>query len=295
MSDINIPEGRKLHPFLFMGCWNKAGAPRDAVSAAIQADEVETLILGGDNIYPEKIQRPNGSKNSVYDKALLDDGLARINKKTIYAALGNHNVFNSEIERYELELPWILPGSYYAIEFADNCAIVVLNTNLVDNPDFMLMMEWFSATQKELQTKGMPYYLIQHEPYISFKKKKIQMLVRAPEILANITYPPIAILCADTHNYQKGTITYGGMSIPQIIVGTGGAHPDNVTVPVETEHEAEGVHYKMEEHMPGYGYLRVNVGSTEFVKIMDWPTEGGKRKTCKKRNMRKKRSTRRNH
>jgi hypothetical protein len=291
MSDINIPEGRNLHPFLFMGCWNQRGIARDTVASAIQNSDIETLILGGDNIYPEKRIRVNGSKNVAYDQSVLDEGVELLNKKTIYVTLGNHNVANPEIEAYEFEMPWILPGSYYSMEFADKYAIIVLNTNAVDD-DFSTMMTWFSDTQQELRVKRIPYYLIQHEPFVSFKKKKIQMLLHGPDILANITYPPIAILCADTHNYQKGTITYNGLSIPQIIVGTGGAHPDPVTVPIGTIHIENGIRYQMEEHIPGYGYVEVNVGTTEFIKIMDWVTEGGRRKTRYYRRNRKLRRTR---
>jgi hypothetical protein len=228
--------------------------------------------------------------------AVLDDGLTRLDKKTIYAALGNHNIADPDVAAYELELPWILPGSYYSLEFADKHAIIVLNTNLIANPEFSEMMRWFSETQTELQQKGIPYYLIQHEPFVSFKKEKIQMLLRGHDILEAITYPPIAILCADTHNYQSGSLTYKDrFTVDQIVVGTGGAHHDIVTVPIGTAHEANDMRYVLNEHVPGYGYLRVNVGSTEFVKIMDWPKAGGRRKTLKKRNMRKKRNTRRSH
>ena len=286
MSDINIPEGRSLHPFLFMGCWNKKGEPRNVVAAAIQEDEVETLILGGDNVYPDKTKRPNGTKDSTYDVAVLDDGIKRLDKKTIYAALGNHNILDSAIATHELELPWILPGSYYSLEFADKHAIIVLNTNLVANPEFTDMIRWFSETQNELQRKGIPYYLIQHEPFVSFKKEKIQVLLRGHDILEAITYPPIAILCADTHNYQKGPLTYKDrFTVDQIVVGTGGAHYDKVTVPLGTVHEANDMRYELREHEPGFGYLRVNVGESEFRKVADWSIqEGGLRKTRRRAN-----------
>lgn len=294
MSNINIPEGRSLHPFLFMGCWNKEGKPRNTVAAAIQEDDVETLILGGDNIYPEKIVRANGSKNSTYHLALLDDGLTRLDKKTIYAALGNHNIVDPDVAAYELELPWILPGSYYSLEFADKYAIIVLNTNLIANPEFTDMMLWFSETQRELQGKGIPYYLIQHEPFVSFKKEKIQMLLRGHDILEAITYPPIAILCADTHNYQKGPLTYKDrFTVDQIVVGTGGAHYDKVTVPIGTVHEANDIRYVLAEHVPGFGYLRVNVGNTEFRKVADWSMqEGGRRARKTRHRIKRNRKTR---
>lgn len=294
----NIPDGRRLHPFLFMGCWNKKGAPRDIVTAAIQEDEVETLILGGDNIYPDKTTRADGSKNSKYDPAVLNEGAERLNRKTIYAALGNHNVADPAIAASELEIGWTLPGSYYSIEFADNYAIVVLDTNILMTPDFTKMMDWFSGTQRELQEKNIPYYLIQHEPYMSFKKGKIQMLLRGHDILEVITYPPIAILCADTHNYQRGPLTYKDrFTVEQIIVGTGGAKYDPVGFDIGAEHTENEIRYRMEEHTPGFGYLRVNnVGDTEFRVVANWSIQEGGRRGTKSRvnrsNKHRKRKTR---
>ena len=36
------------------------------------------------------------------------------------------------------------------------------------------------------------------------------------------------ILCADVHNYQRGRLQIGDVTITQIICGTGGADPDFV-------------------------------------------------------------------
>ena len=107
-----------LHPFLFMGCWNKEGPARDAVASAIHARPEKLLILGGDNIYPEKT--PEGKK--VYNAAILDRGHRMLGDKIIYVTLGNHNVSDPTIRSHELtDMPatyghsWIIPHSYYTV------------------------------------------------------------------------------------------------------------------------------------------------------------------------------------
>jgi hypothetical protein len=274
-----------LYPFLFMGCWNKNGAPRDAVTSAISADPIQRLFLGGDNIYPDK---KDGVK--VYSKNTLTDGASKLVGKNIFAAYGNHNVGFYDAEG---EL-WKIPSNYYSIDFAD-VSMVVLDTNVITGAEFDAMRIWLARTLSVLKSTGKPYYLIQHEPFMSFKKKKNQMYLRAADVLKIlITYPPIAVLCADTHNYQVGMLTFGGVSIKQIIVGTGGAEPDPILTE-ETVMVLEGIHYTKLEHTPGYGYLRVfGSDAFEFVKVRDWESSGGgrsrrrhrhKRKTCRSKRL----------
>jgi hypothetical protein len=273
-------EERPLHPFLFMGCWNQPGPARDAVAAAIQNRSEEMLVLGGDNIYPEKFHR-DGEKRKVYNTSVLDDGIELLGNKTIYASLGNHNVNVPEILDYEMEMSWVLPYSYYCAQFGDGYALVVLDTNL-EGSDLTVMIDWFKTIQKKLMDLNIPYYLVQHEPYASYKKGKKQVLLQGAALLESITYSPIAVLCADTHNYQRGTLRLANGTLEQYVVGTGGAHHDTLGAAVGDSFTFGDISYRLDDHVPGYGFLVVHVGNTEFVHVADWPTIGGRTRKQKR-------------
>lgn len=127
-------------------------------------------------------------------------------------------------------------------------------------------------------------------PLYHSKRKKKTVLAGGAEILTILLeYPPITILCADTHNYQKGKLIINGISIPQIIAGTGGADPDFINAKEGESYIVDGITYVMDEHIPGYGYLEVlNDGDkfiNKFIKVENWRSfegRGGKRKTGKK-------------
>lgn len=138
------------------------------------------------------------------------------------------------------------------------------------------MTSWLTSTVNELKSKGKKYYYVQHDPLVSFKKNKKTVFLKLIDILTIlIEYPPIAILCADTHNYQKGTLEYLGVKIHQYIVGTGGAHPDYVKTTNTNSHQVTGVKYTMDSYIPGYGYLEITPDTNQFIKVSDWrPFEG---------------------
>jgi hypothetical protein len=299
MSENFFAEERPLHPFLFMGCWNQPGKGLEAVAAAIRARQEEMLVLGGDNIYPEKFtDAKTGEKHKVYSQSLLDAGIEMLGQKTIYASLGNHNVVSPEILDHEMEMPWILPYSYYCAKFGDGYALVILNTNL-EGAALSKMIVWFKEIQTKLAADHVPYYLVQHEPYASYKKGKKQSLLIGGALLESISYSPIAVLCADTHNFQRGTLTLkNGAVLDQYVVGTGGAQPDSVGAANSDTFTTGSAQYTLKEHMPGYGFLAVNVGSAEFIQVADWPTGiliGGSikgRKDKTRKSSRKHRATR---
>lgn len=284
MLHIDYP----LHPFLSMGCWNTPGAGRDAVTAAIQARPERVVVLTGDNLYPTK---SDGER--FYNEAVLREGAARMRGKDIYAAYGNHNLDApsriADIESSELE--WTLPSRYYAARFSDNYALVVLNNNIMhsEEPELQTMLDWFRGVQAELARTGTQYYLVQHVPLVSFKKGSTQTLPFGNRIVAALTHMPIAILCADTHNYQYGHIVlHDGRVLYQHVVGTGGARPDALLHEDGDTHELGYGTYKMVKSRRAYGYLRVDVGSTEFIQVLDWELDGGAKR-------RSRRHTRRRH
>lgn len=277
-----IDKEKTLIPFLFMGCWNEDDSPRVSVAKAIMENPIQTVVLGGDNVYPQKMRIGNATDfKKVYSQKTLMNGVHMLYGKDIYAALGNHNV-GGPMLKLQLGLnEWTMPDRYYCINFSDY-SLIVIDTNLIDNDElFASMNVWLSETINKLETSGRKYYYVQHDPFISFGKKSPIVLPKLNNILEILAkYPPIAILCADTHNYQKGVLEINGVTIQQYVVGTGGAHPDYVKAKNGDLYETSGVKYIMENHISGYGYLEVTKDDTKFVKVEDWrPFEGkgGKR------------------
>jgi len=263
-----------------MGCWNEVApsfAARNAVAAAIQSNPIETLILGGDNVYPKKV-RIGDKKHKTYSLNVLNEGMRLYDGKRIHIALGNHNVYNPDIKHRVLELAHMKEGTtYYCKKFKDNCAIVVIDTNLVENmADFAKMAAWITETIHMLRSAHMPYYLIQHEPFFSYKKGEANELKYGVDILRIIVaYPPVLVLCADTHNYQENMITVGGVKIKQIVAGTGGAHHD-LLGDTSSKIDHADIQYTIENHIPGFGYLEVPaLGAHEFKFVAPWPMAGG--------------------
>lgn len=268
-------------PFLFFGCWNRRGPGRDRVLEAVCADPIVNLVLGGDNVYPDKIKNASGNKTKKYNIELLKEGESKLGCKTVLStALGNHNVSNEEIKSYQIGR-WTPPGqSYFTKEF-DDVTLIFLDTNTPLNK------EWLTVKVSECASKGKPYYVIQHEPLISAKKHKFQQLLDLESLCSVlIMYPPRAVLCADTHNYQHGIISYKGVDIVQYVVGTGGAEPDVIHPELPTSVNIGPITYTRRSHIPGYGYVRVYPDSIEFVKVADWGAAGGTRRrkyTARKR------------
>ena len=275
-----------MEPFLFFGCWNRDGPARDTVMTAVKESKIRTVILGGDNIYPQKV-----GKVKTYGLETFARGAAFLADKKVYAAIGNHNIADPTVFEAQKRL-WNISNTFYRFKHG-SMNFLVLDTNRMKNAE---MMAWFADQLAELQTSFLPYYLVQHEPYASFKKGKIQILAdSAPYLRRLAVYPPRAVLCADTHNYQRGVLRVGGVVIPQIVVGTGGAEPDPIDVEYMESHgrqiEIEEGMYELQEYVPGYGYLRVDAdGHEEFVLVAPWDSVGGRRRTTKKLMRRQRRS-----
>jgi hypothetical protein len=285
MLHIDYP----LHPFLSMGCWNTPGRGRDVVTAAIQSRPERVVVLTGDNVYPTK----SGAER-VYNEAVLREGAARMRGKNIYAAYGNHNLEVPRIADIESsELGWTLPRRHYAARFADNYALVVLNNNIMHLPESELqtMLDWFRDVQAELARTGTQYYLVQHVPLVSFKKGAVQTLPFGDRVVAALTHMPIAVLCADTHNYQYGRIVLrDGRILHQYVVGTGGARPDTLMHADGDTYDLGYGTYTMVASRQAYGYLRVDVGGAEFIHVLDWEASGGKRTRRRTRRRHRKRA-----
>lgn len=313
MNDITFET--PLLPFIFVGCWNAKGAGRNAVIKAINRHPVTNLVLGGDNFYPIK-KKTSAGKIKSYDVRLLKPHLF---KKDVVTTLGNHNidVFKNadgnkqEVLELEKAMGWRIPTAppyYYIVQYTD-LDLMILDTNLCVpefEDEFNAMLEWIQQylVRKEEHRR---YYCVMHEPIISAKIKNskeksedssiIQELSKSRELLSVLSAnPPIAILCADTHNYQQVFITYNGVTIPQIVVGTGGAEPDTVDWSKYTVDTPLGddIVFSIAPPSKGeqgaYGFVVFDTdGNHTFNYVRSWNFNGGSRKR-----VRRNRQTRRN-
>jgi hypothetical protein len=271
-----------LHPFIFVGCWNRRGAPRNAVADAVMKTDIANVILGGDNVYPLP-----GTKSHAAE--VFREGMELYAGKRLFGVLGNHNVKNISVGAEELAYKgWTLPAPYYVHRFKD-AAIVCLDTNSMDGTlDVNVMAAWMRKTLAELKAEGLPYYIVQHEPYASYKKSKLTTLVNGSTLLYEmLEYPPVAILCADTHNFQVGMLNVRGTKILQFIVGTGGAAHDPISVPTDAPIKiADDIQLEFVNHIPGFGFLVCErLASRRFEHVADWSleaTSGGRRRKTRR-------------
>ena len=313
-----------LHPFLFVGCWNRVGEPRDTVIKAMLATAeekgIQNIVLGGDNVYPlpeddKKLKeykkfKKEKKEGEKWDKEIpvkhrvetFMEGIAPFAGKTVILALGNHNVEDPPVLMAEMaRLPF--DKTYYAAEFED-AAVVVFDANIKnsDGDLFDKMKDWLTSLLLNLKAKGKPYYFVTHEPFGSFKKgsrtiwgidkERIEdaAIVAAgstPVILFTLqTHPPIAVLCADTHHYEVGTIHGGKHDIPQYIVGSGGADYNTYTEPRPPFGIGCVFTYSMtSEPVSKYGFLLLeDAASTTFIPALNWA--GGRRRNTRRRGSR---------
>jgi hypothetical protein len=279
MYTANMP----LHPFLFMGCWNKPSKGHHAVLQAILDRPESVLILGGDNAYSDK-------QTQVMNYAFVFGEHEKLRTKETFVALGNHNLNDPATLRQEKKyhndpsMHWHMPDNYYCYTFQDGYAIVVLDTSPlhfwpqasyrgVDLTFLPAMLAWLQQTLTVLQSKKIPYYLVQHDPIVAHKHSSVRYLQEGTRILQAIAnYPPKCILSADIHNFQEGLLEYNGTLIKQYVAGTGGGDPYDI-YPVVRNAQKQPRYY-LERFTSGYGFLRVQEDwkkPVEFVKVQEWP------------------------
>ena len=310
------PANMNLLPFIFVGCWNEKGEPHIQMIDAIERSRINNLVLGGDNFYPEKIGKGD-DKVKTFNSGLLTTPIFA--KKHVVSALGNHNVESGRSKTGEhvdvllLEKTyqtWHIPGGppYYFIMRYNDVELMILDTNIIDDDEqFNKMIECIRS-----YNPTMPYYCVMHEPIFSAKQKVKEGVIKTAhhemskgkEILEALwtKEPPVAILCADTHNYHQVDIKHGDSIIKQIVVGTGGASPDPViwdlyTTPIIQEDISYTIIPPSEDHKNKYGYIVIDeLGKHTFVPVLSWASKGGRRKsrtTRRKRDGRRQRSKRR--
>ena len=266
-----------LHPFLFMGCWNKiyederSSTRRDAVLDAVAKDTTSNIfVVAGDNAYPDKrkVKLPNGTKRSdpIFRSKNIHEGFMKMLGigKQIWFGIGNHDIdiyipFNNNkpdrvYTRERKMFKTRLPHDYYCVTY-DDAALVFVDTNMIGEPAFNSeypIVPWFKEILKWLGNT--PYYIVQHEPLVALKVKDGTLRPFALknghlllDLVAETDRYPIAVLSADIHNYQELDLTYKGHVYRQIVVGTGGASPNVVPrAALETFEKDEDNNYKVE-------------------------------------------------
>jgi hypothetical protein len=307
-----LPE---LFPFIFFGCWNQPGIgdlPRDRVFEAVSSmHDIKAIVLGGDNVYPRPI--PAGGKKT-HEIAVFKEGIDKYMSlgKPIIPAFGNHNVEDKHVLE-EQKTVFHLTTTYFQRDFAGGVHIVVLDSNIINkgpsDPEYKEMLDWFRSAIGSMPADH-KYYLVQHDPYFTARVKKgvpvINELLHS-DIFLELMFarPPIAILCADTHNYQYSTIqsveTVGDpmRTLHQFIVGTGGANYDQHSPTFKTQRMRDRYMYTKINIVEGFGFLRISgpdPAAFDFIHVAKW--SGGRRqlRSERKRHRRlsKQRRTRRN-
>ena len=278
---------KKLHPFLFMGCWNytspkpRGSDARDAVLEALQADEdASLLVVAGDNAYPNKASKPY-----VFTMDHIGPGFKKLKDtaKQLLVGIGNHNAErlnagDHRILQVEQEtFGSSMPNPYFCRLFPkERYALVFIDTNSFEESDIEAlnerytsdvlseMVEWLEGVLIYLKKHKYNYYLVQHEPFFGLKQKKGReqtVLLNKGHLVLDILalhrcYPE-AVLSAHIHNYQEWDLSYkGGPAFRQIVAGTGGAKPDAYpalqTMKEGASHPVAGtpfssIHYKTPE------------------------------------------------
>ena len=302
MELLHVPY--TLPHFLFMGCWNKDGCAspnQAAVARALRKEPADwPLFLGGDNIYPDKVE-----KRKTYPVHRIGEGLAcllRDAPRTIYATLGNHNIATREILDAELAADaWTIRKESYCLQFKDR-AVLMLNSNALDvdkknatkeeNEAAKAVLDMLHQAVAHLYENHIPYILIMHHPIVSYKKLGFYVMPRHEEVLdILVRNPPQMVLVADTHNYQQGILEWKGVAIRQIVAGTGGAELD--TMNDKELLKSSMLRYTLTAFAVAHGYVRVIGEDVKFVEVQNTPSPAPK-KARKSRRARRARKTRKN-
>lgn len=304
------PELPELFPFVFFGCWNQPGAkgadltlPRDKVYEAVASmDDIKAIVIGGDNVYPRPL--PGGIKNKTHEVSVFMEGINKYLSlhKTIIPAFGNHNVEDHMVLEEQKKI-FRVDNTYNSYEFAGGVHILVLDTNIIidgpANPAYQPMLDWFRLHIESLPVEH-TYYVVQHDPYFTARKKGVAGLINADHFLdIMFARSPIAILCADTHHYQYSTIqpvaaaaAGAGVNDPtrtlhQFIVGTGGANYDLHRAKFKYQVMSDKYVYTQVNIVEGFGFLRISApdpAAFDFIHVMNWSGGGITRRRNGNRN-----------
>lgn len=273
--------------FFFFGCWNKGGCPYNEYlqKNVNHIKENNTIfaydfgVILGDNIYPNDSSKSHSVEITKNGMMCLDS----IGVK-LYVVLGNHDVTQCDIINQQIInlQNWTLPRNFYSeVKQKNNLKIkiIVIDTNLLASDkiyDSVIFTNNCTLSSNINQNQEQMIFFIKqelkeydkfdwiivagHDPIASFKCKstrcgviihsRIKEMIDLFKDIDNLIY-----ICADTHNFQYDIITENGKSIKEIVVGTGGAHPDKILPEFKTVDQLVGnYHIKMIDTYTPYGY-----------------------------------------
>lgn len=253
-------------------------------------------IITGDNIYPHKQKDKKDKKNKKYYQKTLDYGFGLLKnlqentkKNIIYGTIGNHdidlpNILNEQIKSNVLTIPNNV-FTNYDDDNKKKLRIVCIDTNLFaegwdESDDNVLFKSTFINGDYFYKIKNVNELLnyldtikkeafngwtiiIGHEPIISIKlkgsnynPKNLNNYETLLEKLASI--PRAVYMCADIHSFQAWNIkATNETTLPMIVVGTGGAEPDN-TIDKKGKYNHEGYIMELLATEYPYGYCDVS-------------------------------------
>jgi len=289
----------KSHFFIF-GCWNRDNCYetenfdyRLAVSDLINSNQpiYHFGIIAGDNVYPHK----SNKKKNYYWHTLqfgFDVILALLKNRTItkkiYGTIGNHDVDNDKILKYQItHSNIIMPNNMYIQPISNNLRLIFIDTNLYQkNNNYPtesqqnLKNNFYNVIDKKQAEDKLDKYLqdpfegwtivIGHEPICSFKKKgdkiKEDTLEGFQPMLDKLaSIPQCVYMCADTHSFQAWNITTrNGDKLPMIVAGTGGAEPDETTA-IKDNFKCNDNKFELIESRYPYGYCDVECTLTKMI------------------------------
>lgn len=255
-------------------------------------------LVAGDNIYPRMPSVPPvplvppGANlkriTKVYYKKTLDYGFGLLDglKIPYYTAYGNHDVVKNEVLQGELRR---VAGrknkkhhaQYVAEVVPGKLRVVVIDTNLLQleltEPTKRLygiqtvaegwrVMSRFLDDTLQTPFKGWTV-VMGHEPFFTMKDGGLVGLVYYKELIQTlIAIPRVVYVCADLHAFQVSEVSLAGVgaaTLPMVVVGTGGANPDEVKTP-SAPIQFEGGTWRVLDTVPAYGYCEGTVRGNQL-------------------------------
>lgn len=285
----------------------------------LKSISLHKYVILGNHEFDSIAKKISKGKNNVNDDKPEECVVLKTEKEQVKG--DNITFFNDVIEKVDI-------GTSSIIIMIDTT--IYESTNLDDNigcyrelefgkdvPNMAKLQEKQKSKVLEILSRNTDknnIILIGHHPIISTKSKtkdgktklQVDYLMGLIEMIYDLVNTleegkRIYYLCADTHLYQKGTITFSNnKQIQQYIVGTGGAELDDTNPSKELIIEKDDnisphiKKYEIEANIKSNGYLECNLSSeglvANFVKVETGAsasanvTGGSRKKTIRYKN-----------
>lgn len=267
--------------FFFFGCWNYDNCEgkdfRKGVIDLIRNNLTRYSfgIIAGDNAYARSDKK--------YYKKTIEYGfdLLRGLDTPLYDAIGNHEIVDDRVYKYQLaQSKQLLTISQDSTSYIapGNIRIITINTNLFSHkskhPTKINQDTLLEDLEKKLNQPHSGWTIVVgHEPIFTVKPDKVRSLVKYEKLLQLLSQcDKVMYMCADVHQFQAWNISYNGKIIPMVVVGTGGAKPDD---PLDMPYVAEIDNNvaTLIASQPAYGYCDVTLAKNKRLEFNYIPLE----------------------